>query len=152
MTQDDTRKGPPTLADYGVHTRDKVRYGDTDRQGHVNNAVFATFLETGRVEVLYDPEEPLADEGASFVIARLALDFRAEIHWPGEVEIGTRIQHVGRSSITLEQALFQGETCVATAETVIVQMDDSTRRSRPLRAETVERLRGLGPEDDETGS
>lgn len=39
----------PTLAAYPLHSRDKLRYGDTDRQGHINNAVFATFFETGRV-------------------------------------------------------------------------------------------------------
>lgn len=148
MPTKDGPKPPPQLADYPFHSRDKVRYADTDRQGHVNNAVFATFLETGRVEILYDPEEPLADDGASFVIARLALDFRAEVHWPGEVRAGTRIGRVGRSSITVEQGLFQGDTCVATAETVIVQVDDATRRSRPLRAETVERLKALGPSGD----
>ena len=37
---------------FPFRTRDKLRYGDTDRQGHVNNAVFATFLETGRVDML----------------------------------------------------------------------------------------------------
>jgi acyl-CoA thioester hydrolase len=38
----------PSLRDFAVYSVDKLRYGDTDRQGHVNNAVFATFLETGR--------------------------------------------------------------------------------------------------------
>ena len=36
------------LDQFPLRTRDKLRYADTDRQGHVNNAVFATFLETGR--------------------------------------------------------------------------------------------------------
>jgi acyl-CoA thioester hydrolase len=57
------------LNDFPLQTFDKVRYADTDRQGHVNNAVFATFLETGRVEVLYNPEYPLLSEGSSFVSA-----------------------------------------------------------------------------------
>ncbi|HDG9121136.1 TPA: acyl-CoA thioesterase, partial [Pseudomonas aeruginosa] len=46
----------PELKDFPIHSSDKIRYADTDRQGHVNNAVFATFLETGRVEIIYDPE------------------------------------------------------------------------------------------------
>lgn len=37
------------LKDFPSVTFDKIRYGDTDRQGHVNNAVFSAFLETGRV-------------------------------------------------------------------------------------------------------
>ena len=64
----------PTLAQFPLHAHDKLRYADTDRQGHVNNAVFATALETGRVELLHDPNLPLAGPGSSFVIARLELD------------------------------------------------------------------------------
>lgn len=143
MSSEAQPRHAPSLADYPSVARDKLRYADTDRQGHVNNAAFATFLETGRVEVLYDPEAPLADDGAAFVIARLALDFRAEINWPGEVRIGTRVGRVGTSSVTLEQAIFQGEACVATAETVIVQMDEATRRSRPLSEATLQRLAAL---------
>jgi len=47
---------------------------------------------------------------------------------------------VGRSSVTLAQGVFQNESLVALAETGIVQMDDETRRSRPLKPETAERL------------
>ena len=43
------------LADYPLQTHDKLGDSDTDRQGHVNNAVFSSFLETGRAELLYDP-------------------------------------------------------------------------------------------------
>jgi acyl-CoA thioester hydrolase len=143
MTMTETTRTEPRLDHYAVRTLDKVRYADTDRQGHVNNAAFATFLETGRVEILYDAQGPLADDGASFVIARLRLDFRSEIRWPGEVHIGTRVTQVGRSSVTLEQGLFQGATCVATAETVIVHVHETTRRSHPLRQATVERLQTL---------
>jgi acyl-CoA thioester hydrolase len=133
------------LADYPLKTYDKIRYGDTDRQGHVNNAVFATFLESGRVEILYDAGDPLADPGCAFVIAQLVLNFRAEVTWPGSVEIGTRVASVGRSSIRMEQALFQDRRCVATAETAIVQMDERTRCSSPLSARAMARLSALMP-------
>jgi len=134
----------PRLADFPCIARDKLRYGDTDRQGHVNNAVFSTFLETGRAELLLNAERPMADSGCAFVIARLLLDFRGEILWPGEVTIGTRVKVVGRSSVTLAQAVFQDDRCVAIAETVIVQMDEATRRSRPLSPATADRLASLG--------
>lgn len=131
------------LTDYPLQTFDKVRYADTDRQAHVNNAAFSTFLETGRVELLYNPERPLAAGQAAFVIASLTLDFKAEITWPGRVEIGTAITRIGTSSIRLTQGLYQGERCVATAETVIVQMDERTRRASPLAEETKGVLAGL---------
>ncbi len=122
----------PSIDDYPLRTSDKLRYADTDRQGHVNNAVFSTLLEFGRAELFLDPAAPLAEHGAAFVIARLDLDFRSEMTWPATVDIGTCIVTVGRSSLTLRQGLFQDGRCAATAETVIVQMDEATRRSRPL--------------------
>lgn len=128
------------LDDFPLRTSDKLRYADTDRQGHVNNAVFATFMETGRVAFLHDPQAPLAEPGSAFVIARLTIDFRAEIVWPGEVEIGTRVAAVGRSSLTLEQGVFQNGRCAARAESVIVLMDEATRRSRPLSPTARDRL------------
>ena len=124
------------ITDFPLRAQDKLRYGDTDRQGHINNAVFSTFLETGRVELLYDRTRKLVEPGTAFVIARLEMDFRAELLWPGEVEIGTRIASIGRSSVRLEQAIFQGGRCVASGITVMVQMDETTRKARPF-SETI---------------
>ena len=131
------------LAAYPRRSTDKIRYDDTDRQGHVNNATFSTFLETGRVELLYDPAHPVSDVGCEFVIARLVLEFRGEIQWPGTVSIGTGVQRIGTSSMTLEQVIEQDGKCVAYAETVIVQIETTTRAARPLSAATRERLSAL---------
>lgn len=123
--------------------RDILRYGDTDRQGHVNNVAFATFCETGRVAMLYDWQNPMAPPGCSFVIARLILDFRGEIFWPGKVDIGTGVLSIGNSSFTLAQGVFVEERCVATSEAVIVLTDESTRRSTPLPQSVRDRLARL---------
>jgi len=133
----------PVLSDYPLRTTDKIRYADTDRQGHVNNAVFSSLLENGRVELLYDPQKPLAAPGCSFVIANLNLSFLSEIVWPGQVETGTRVAKVGRSSVTLEQAIFQGERVTATATTVIVHVSGETHRSAPFSEAAVQALSAL---------
>jgi acyl-CoA thioester hydrolase len=143
LDQEDTMSGSLELDQFSVKTYEKLRYADTDRQGHVNNAVFATMLETGRVEILYEPDEPLASPNCAFVIVNLTLDFRSEISWPGRVDVGTRVSKVGRSSVTFEQALFQNGRIAATANTVVVQMNEVTRRSEPLNEAAIERLRDL---------
>jgi len=120
------------LEAYPSRTSADIRYSDLDRQGHVNNAVFATFSEIGRVAFLYDPERPLAPEGATFVIARLEIDFRAELHWPGRVEIGTAVAKIGNSSFRLVQSLFSAGQPVASAAAVLVMMDGATRRAMAL--------------------
>ncbi len=134
---------PLELEQFPVKTYQKLRYADTDRQGRVNNAVFATMLETGRIEILYDPDKPLASTNCAFVIANQHVNFHAEINWPGRVDIGTRVATIGRSSITLEQALFQNERMSATAKTVIVQMNESTKRSEPLNDAAIQKLNRL---------
>jgi len=130
---------PPSTgrASYKIWTYDKLRYNDTDRQGHVNNAVFATFFETGRVAFLYDDKLNLTATGCNFVVARLAIDFRAELYIPGTVDIGTRVLSIGRSSFVVGQGVFKEECCVATAKSVGVQMNDETRRSQPLIPEMI---------------
>ena len=130
-----------TLSDYSIKSYEKLRYSDTDRQGHINNAVFSTMFETGRTEFLLDPEWCLLESGCSFVIARLQVDYLGEITWPGRVDVGTRILSIGTSSMILEQGLFQAERFVAIAQTVIVQMNEATRRSHPLSDQAVHRLK-----------
>lgn len=117
--------------DFPLKSYDKLRYADTDRQGHINNAVFATFLETGRVEMLYQNDRQLIGENNSFVIASLTLDLLAEIRWPGTVEIGSCVVKVGTSSIMLYQQLFQNGQVVAKASSVLVQVN-SAGKSDPL--------------------
>ncbi len=121
-----------SIGDFPIKTFDKIRYSDTDRQGHVNNSVFSSFLETGRVEILYNSENPLLSDNSSFVIASIKLNFLSEINWPGKIEIGTGILKIGNSSITFYQKLFQNNICVADAETIIVQVNNLTKKSNPL--------------------
>jgi acyl-CoA thioester hydrolase len=128
------------LSDYPFKSYDKIRYGDTDRQQHVNNAVFSTFVETGRVELIFNTLKSIIDAGASFVIASLKLDMIAEITWPGTVDIGTGIIHVGNSSMRLVQCVYQNDRLVATAESVVVQTDELTRKSKPMSDETKQKL------------
>ncbi|MBI3446993.1 MAG: acyl-CoA thioesterase [Magnetospirillum sp.] len=120
---------------YGHWARETLRYCDTDQQGHINNIAFAVFCETGRVQFLLQPGQPLTPDGTFIVIARLVLDFLGEISWPGEVRIGTAVTAIGRSSFHLGQGVFIEDRCVAAAESVLVLADQATRRSTPLPAD-----------------
>ena len=104
---DDTHR--QSLAHYPVHTLEKLRYADTDRQGHVNNAVFGTLVEAGRVTFLYDPKRPLTPPGTQFVIAELTIRFLSELNWPGEVTVGTGVARIGNGSFVLDQVIDKGD-------------------------------------------
>jgi acyl-CoA thioester hydrolase len=139
------RRPLPRPEDFPHRTVETIRFGDLDRQNHVNNAVFATHFESGRVIILYGPEYGLIVPDASFVLARLAIDFLGEMHWPGHVEIGSAISRVGTSSIGIDQALFVDGVCVATAENVLVLVDKATRKPKPFPAEQAARIRASAP-------
>lgn len=128
------------LNEFPYITHDKLRYGDTDKQGHVNNAVFTTFYETGRVEIVYEPKHHILNENCSFVIAHIEMNFIAEIHWPGKLEIGTGITKIGNSSVTFLQSLYQDGKLVSTSESVLVQVNNDTKKSEALSEDSINRL------------
>jgi acyl-CoA thioester hydrolase len=139
------RRAPPRPQDFPHRTVETIRFGDLDRQNHINNAVFATYFESGRVIILYGAEYGLIVPDASFVLARLAIDFLDEMHWPGNVEIGTAISRVGNSSIDVYQALFVEGACVAVADNTLVLVDKATRKPKPFRPEHAARIRAAAP-------
>ena len=134
------RKPPPKVEDFPSRVTDVIRYGDLDPQGHVNNAVFATFFESGRVNMFRLPDLGVGIAGASLILARTEIDFRRELRWPGSVEVGTGIEAFGRSSFTVRQAIFNDGACAATGRATLVFFDTTTRRSKPLAEALVERL------------
>ncbi len=111
----------------------EIRWRDVDAYLHVNNAVYATYLEEGRDEWL---ESTLGDVGSSwdYVLARVAIDFRRELRLEDEaVVVSCSLERVGNSSLTLkEQIRTRGGELAAESEAVLVARDRDSRRSRPL--------------------
>ncbi|EKN00665.1 MULTISPECIES: thioesterase family protein [unclassified Acidocella] len=120
------------LSDFPLKSHDKIRYSDVDRQGHVNNAVFVTYLETARTDLLEQIVPGFWDSAYGIVAARLELDYRAELFWPGIVETGTALASIGRTSMVIEQAMFQEGRLVAQAKTVLVLIDAKTHKPVPV--------------------
>ncbi|MBC7800404.1 MAG: acyl-CoA thioesterase [Gemmatimonadaceae bacterium] len=116
-----------------IHTTThRLRFNDTDRLGHVNNAVFAVMLEQGRSELAVEAGLQLRTKEASLVIVRLELDFVAEMNWPGDVTIETEVAKLGTRSFTLHQRLVLDGAVCARAVTVLVVLDRAARRALPI--------------------
>ena len=122
----------PRLEDFPYRLSDNVRFGDLDPNQHVNNAVYATYFETGRVTLIKDRSLGLTPEGLAWIMVRLDVHFRAELRWPGQIELGLGVTKLGRTSVTFEQVVFSEGTCVASAQAVTVLIDDLTRKPTPL--------------------
>ena len=123
-----------------------LRYGDTDRQGHINNAVFATLYESGRTDFLFDDVESIAGEGYAFVIVRIEMDFLNEINYPGTVEVGSSILKIGNSSFRVGQALFKDGECCSTPESIIVLTETNTKKGTKLIEPVLNRLNSISIE------
>ena len=122
----------PRLEDFPYRLSDNVRFADLDPNQHVNNAVYATYFETGRVTLMKDRSLGLVPEGLAWIMVRLDIHFRAELRWPGQIELGLGVTKLGRTSVTFEQVVFSEGRCVASAQSVTVLIDDLTRKPTPL--------------------
>jgi acyl-CoA thioester hydrolase len=113
--------------------RIEIRWKDLDVYGHVNNAVYLTYLEEVRDEwlgeVLGDPAEIW-----NYVLVRVAIDYRRELSLEDDIAIATcRLQGIGTSSVrTEERVLTVDGGLAAQAESVLVARDRDDGRSRPL--------------------
>lgn len=94
------------LDDFPFRLADNIRYGDLDPNKHVNNAVYATYFETGRVTLMKDKSYGLMPDGFAWIMVRLDMHFRAELRWPGTIELGLGVVRFGRTSVTFEQVVF----------------------------------------------
>jgi acyl-CoA thioester hydrolase len=114
--------------------RERVRFRDCDAMGHVNNAVYSTYLEEARIDVVGSLD--------AFILARVEIDFRAELHAGEEIETRTRVGRIGTKSFDLEHEIRSGERLVAEARSVLVGYDYATGSSIPLSPALLERLEG----------
>jgi acyl-CoA thioester hydrolase len=118
----------------GFEKRIEIRWRDVDAYGHVNNAVYLTYLEEARDAWVDKVLGPVSENTWDFVLARVAIDYEAELRLDdGAVVVGCRLQSIGRSSIrTVEEIRKQDGGVSAKASAVVVARDPDTGRARPL--------------------
>ena len=108
--------------------RETVRFRDLDALGHVNNAVYLTYLEQARIAFL----RPGGAEISSMILARIEIDFRAQVELGETVEIAVTPTQVGNKSFQLSYEVRVGERLVAEAKSVLVAYDYELGESKPL--------------------
>jgi acyl-CoA thioester hydrolase len=106
-----------------------IRYCDQDDLGHVNNCSYPEFLEVGRVAFLGGLLDPARHPGIDFILARIAIDFIKEAHFPGIMQIGARVLRLGTKSMTTGYGVFLDGSCRATAECVNIYFRKDTRET-----------------------
>lgn len=130
---------PTRPESFAYWTQERLRAGDLDIVGHVNNNAIGVFLENGRVRMFMDAGENLYSAAAvggspetTWVVRRLEIDFVREIRFPGVAWTGTRVTRFGNTSCQVEQGIFVDGTCRVTAVATAVCFDPRARRSVPI--------------------
>ena len=122
-----------------VH-RERVRFRDLDALGHVNNAVFLTYIESARVAFLMDLGAATTLEDMAIIVARIEIDFRAPVGFGEEVEIEVRASRFGDKSFDLDYELRVDGEIVAEAKSVLVAYDYGTGQAIEVPDEWREKL------------
>ena len=119
----------------------EVRFRDLDAMGHVNNAVFSTYLEIARTHLW------MAFGGGDFgfILARLEIDFRKPVALGEDLEVEIGYGAIGRSSFDLLYRVTKRKTgeLAAQGRTVQVAFDYATGKTKPLTDEMKERMRSF---------
>ena len=117
-----------------------IRYSDQDELGHINNCSYIAYVEAGRVAFLGGLLDPASHAGIDFILAHIAVDYLKEGHYPGTINVGSRILSLGNKSITTGYGLFINNECKATAECVNIYFRPETRETIVIPADIRTRL------------
>jgi acyl-CoA thioester hydrolase len=126
----------------------EVRFSDCDPLGHVNNAVYLTYLEQARIVLWrsqvgsWSRRGPDGRRGEGFILARAEIDFRSQAHDGDQLEVRLALAGFGRTSATYEYEIVDVPTgrLVAAARTVQVWYDYDAGEPAPLTDETKRKL------------
>lgn len=113
-----------------------VRYADLDPQGHVNNAVYLTYLESARLGYYEETGIWRKDSGdlTGMVVAHIDIDYLSPVTLGQHLRVGIRQVRIGNKSLTLafEMVSLPDNTLVARGTSVMVAYDNDTQQSIPF--------------------
>lgn len=121
----DTEKRMEAIAGYKTVVEVEVQFRDCDPLGHVNNAVYLTYLENARIAYCMGPLGMTDWKEIQFIVARVEIDYRSPA-LPGErLLVGARVTRLGGASFDMEYELKSKKDgrVVSHAKTVQVCFD-----------------------------
>ena len=137
------KTGADPLAGYRTVIDLQTRFRDTDAMGHLNNAVYLSFLELARFEYLRRVLGVSAPGDVGIIVARIEIDYRSPAFLNDRLRAGTKVSRLGGASFTMDYKIVEAEAgrLVAEASSVQVAYDYKTARVRKLTPEFVRKVR-----------
>lgn len=112
----------------------KPRFCETDALGHINNTVIPMWFEQGREPIFEFFVPTMKPEDWNLIIARIEVDFLAQLEFRHEVEIKTWLSKIGNSSMKVTQEVWQGGVCCARGHAALIHFNYETNSAAPIPA------------------
>ncbi len=118
----------PVRAQFGFWWPQTVRWGDMDAMGHVNNVIYLTYMESARVAFFerlgWNSRDMGGGRGGPVIVSQ-TFNYRRQLHYPAEIEVGIGCAELRRRSFVLADGLFLkgSDELVGDGSTVLVWMD-----------------------------
>ena len=127
---------------YNIVSEVQVRFSDTDALGHVNNAVYLSYLESARVDYLRELLGAKKIEELGVIIARIEIDYKSPAFHHETMRVGCRVYELGGSSIKMDYRVEDKATgrLVALAKSVLVTYDYDAARVVRVREDWREKM------------
>lgn len=111
-----------------------VRFRDVDMMGHVNNAVYFTYMETIRTDYWIHLFSVESLSSLSFIVARAECDFKAPARYGDEIEVSIRTTSIRNTSFVWDYEMRNAATreVYALGKTIQVYFDYRTNKSLPV--------------------
>ena len=123
-----------------VHSQE-VAFRDLDAFGHVNNAVYLTYIENARIGYVREVLGIESLKGLLLIVASVKIDFRSRANLGEVLEIGSRTTRVGTKSFDLDHEIrSQDGRLVAEVSTTLVAFDYDADNTMPIPPEWKERI------------
>lgn len=134
---------PMKLGAYPIVVPLPVMWADQDLFGHVNNTVFLKWIESARV-AYWDGSlmrEYMRPRNLGPILASIQCDYKHQVHYPDQIEVGAKAVKLGRTSITMQHEIYseQRDGIVASGKSVVVMFDYAQQQKYVISDE----LRGI---------
>src|SRR5262245_39395949 len=119
-----------------------VRFRDVDVLGHVNNAVYFTYMESARTEYWLKTFGGSSLQDLQFIVAHAECDFKIAARYGDELEVVIRTTSVRNSSFDWDYEIRKVKTSelIAKGKTIQVYYDYAEEKSVPVPPEVRAKL------------
>jgi acyl-CoA thioester hydrolase len=109
------------LKDFSFQHSLKTRWKDLDAFGHVNNAVFLSYVEDARI--LFFKRWKINYKERSLIVASAKIDYIKQLKHPTDITIGQKVSRIGTKSFDIKSAIFNQNNhlepyCITTVTSV----------------------------------